>query len=77
MNPFTKIDTFLKTIVLDVTNLALTIFIIGFIICAIGVARGSEENVPRFQKGLLWTGIGVVVVVLASVIVTWIKTGVK
>lgn len=76
MNPFTKINTFLGTIVTDVTGLAITIFTIGFIICAIGVARGSEENVPRFQKGLLWTGIGVVVVVLAKVIVTWIKTGV-
>lgn len=75
-NPFTKINKFLGTVTSDLTNLGLTVAVIGFLFCALMIFRGSEENVPRFQKAAFWTGFGVVVIVLAKVVVAWIRTGV-
>lgn len=76
MNPFKNIDKFVKSFTTDITNLGLSVAVIGFIICAFMVYRGAEENVPRFQKGMFWCGVGVGVIVLAKIIVGWIKAGV-
>lgn len=76
MNPFTKITTFINAITTDATNLFLSVAVLGFIFCAFMIFRGSEENVPRFQKAAFWTGVAIVIVVLAKIIVTWIKAGV-
>lgn len=76
MNPFTNIQNFIDGLTSDVSNLALSIFVLGFILCAVMIFRGSEENVPRFQKGAFWTGVAVVCTVLAKIIVGYIKGGV-
>lgn len=75
-SPFTKLNAFVKSITTDVLNTGFSLAILGFIVCAIGAWRGSEEHVPKFQKGLTWTGIAVAVMALAKIIVPWIKAGV-
>lgn len=77
MNPFTKINSFLGTIFSDLTLTAATIFGIGFLICGLFVWQGSEEQVPKFKKGLIWTAAGFTVSLLAKVIITWMQTGLK
>ncbi|MEK6189801.1 MAG: TrbC/VirB2 family protein [Carnobacterium alterfunditum] len=76
MNPFVNIQKFVNSITTDMTNLALSIAVLGFLFCAVMIFRGSEENVPRFQKAAFWTGGSVVIIVLSKVIVSWIRTGV-
>lgn len=76
MNPFTNIQRFIDALTSDVTNLFLSLAVLGFILCAVMIFRGSEENVPRFQKGAFWTAMSVVVIVLAKIIVGYIKAGV-
>jgi type IV secretory pathway VirB2 component (pilin) len=76
MNPFTKIKTFVDSIVGDVTGLFYSVAILGIVFCCIMIWRGSEENVPRFQKGIVWAIIAIAVVALSKIIVTWVKTGV-
>lgn len=75
-SPFTKLNAFIKSITSDVLTMGFSVAILGFIVCAIGAWRGSEENVPKFQKGLMWTGTAVAVMALAKIIVPWIKAGV-
>ncbi|MED5094485.1 hypothetical protein [Bacillus safensis] len=75
-NPFTGIKKFLNSLFSDVSSTAITIFALGFLFCALMVWRGSEENAPRFQKGMYYTGAAVAVAVLAKVIVQYIKKGV-
>lgn len=76
MNPFTNVNRFFQGIITDASNLTLTIATLGFIFCALMVWRGAEESVPRFQKAMVWIGGGIVVVVLAKVLVAWIRAGV-
>ncbi|NUH84734.1 hypothetical protein HUN92_13495 [Bacillus firmus] len=76
MNPFTGIKAFLNTLFSDIASTSITVFGLGFLFCALMVWRGSEEHVPRFQKGMFWTGAAVAVSVLAKVIVTYVKNGV-
>lgn len=76
MNPFTKVTNFVTKTTSSVFNLAIAVLTIGFIVSGFMVWNGSEENVPRFKKTLFWTGAGVAAVVLAKVIVGWIKAGV-
>lgn len=76
MNPFTKVTTFVTKTTSSISNLAIAVLIVGFIFSGFMVWNGSEENVPRFKKMLFWTGAGVAVVVMAKVIVAWIKAGV-
>ncbi|MFS0783353.1 TrbC/VirB2 family protein [Bacillus sp. 1P06AnD] len=73
-NPFDKIKTLLNTLQSNITNTFITIFIIGIIICAAMAWRGSEENAPRFQKGLMMCIAGLVIFVLGPIIVTWVKS---
>lgn len=76
MNPFTNVQRFINSLTSDVTNLALSIAVLGFIFCAIMIYRGSEEHVPRFQKAAFWTGVSTGLIVLAKIVVGWIKAGV-
>lgn len=76
MNPFTNLNRFITSITNDLSNLALAVAVLGFLFCALMIFRGSEENVPRFQKAAFWTGASVAVIVLSKVIVAWIKAGV-
>jgi len=76
MNPFTNVTKFVTKTTSSVSNLAIAVLIVGFMVAGFMVWNGSEENVPRFKKMLFWTGAGVAVVVLAKVIVGWIKAGV-
>lgn len=76
MNPFTNVTNFVTKTTSSVSNLAIAVLIVGFMVAGFMVWNGSEENVPRFKKMLFWTGAGVAVVVLAKVIVGWIKAGV-
>ncbi|MEH2980229.1 MULTISPECIES: hypothetical protein [Bacillus] len=76
-NPFAGIKHFLSGLFSDITSTSITVFALGFATCALVVWRGSEETVPRFQKGMFWTGAAVVVSVLAKVIVTYVKSGVS
>ncbi|MCM3227563.1 hypothetical protein [Terribacillus saccharophilus] len=75
-NPFTGIKSFLNKLFTDVATTATIIFGIGFLFCALMAWRGSEENVPRFQKGMVWTGGAAAVAALAKVIVSWVQGGV-
>lgn len=76
-SPFQKIGSLLTKISGDVTTNLITIFVIGFCFCAFMVWKGDEENAPRFKKGLIGCGLGVIVFTLASVIVNYIKAGVS
>lgn len=76
MNPFTKVTNFVTTTTGSITSLALAVLVVGFIFSGFMVWNGAEENVPRFKKMLFWTGAGVAIVVMAQIIVTWIKGGV-
>jgi hypothetical protein len=76
-NPFTGIKNFLGSLFSDVTSTSITVFALGFAFCALMVWRGSEEVVPRFQKGMFWTGCAVVVSVLSKIIVSYVKNGVS
>ncbi|CAI6330516.1 hypothetical protein [Bacillus subtilis] len=76
-NPFTGIKHFLSGLFSDVTSTSITVFALGFAFCALMVWRGSEDTVPRFQKGMFWTGCAVAVSVLAKVIVSYVKSGVS
>lgn len=73
-NPVTKINNLGDTLLTSFETLAYTIFSIGFIFCALMVWKGSEENVPRFQKGMVFTGLAVAVVALIDVTISFIKT---
>lgn len=75
-SPFAKINSWVTGWAGDVTNLFITIVGIGFVFCAFMVWKGDEENVPKFKKGLLWTGAALAVVVLGPSIVKWIQ-GIK
>jgi|APAga8741244001_1050109.scaffolds.fasta_scaffold49766_1 hypothetical protein len=75
-SPFTKIKSWLNGAYSDILSTGIIVFAIGFVICAIGVWRGSDDAVPRFQKGLIWTAGGVIVAVLSKVIVAWVQGGV-
>lgn len=76
MNPFTGIKSFLNLLFSDIASTSITVFGLGFLFCALMVWRGSEEHVPRFQKGMFWTGAACAVSVLAKIIVTYIQNGV-
>lgn len=76
MNPFTNLTRFFTSLTTDLTNTALVVAVIAFIFCGIMIFRGTEENVPRFQKATMWVGAGVIVIVLAKIIVGWLKAGV-
>lgn len=77
MSPFAKINSFLNTWTSDLMTLFATLAAIGFIFCAFMVWKGDEENVPKFKKGLTWTGIALIVTILAPAIVKWIQSGVN
>lgn len=76
MNPFTNINKFVVATTGSVTTLVISIFILAIIVTGAMVAWGSEENVPRFKKALIWSIVGLMVTVLAKTIVTWVRTGV-
>jgi hypothetical protein len=76
MNPFTKINSFVQASTTSITTLVISIFILAIIVTGAMVAFGNEENVPRFKKALGWSIVGLMVVVLARVIVSWVRNGV-
>jgi len=75
VNPIKKADTFSQGVFNDLTSLAITVFGIGVVVCALGVWKGDEENVHKFKKGLTWTVIAFVIAVLAKGILAWVKAG--
>lgn len=76
MNPFSRINSFISAQYTEILNLFLTVSAIGVLVCAFMIWQGSEENVPRFKKGLFWTLVALVIAVMAKGIITWVKAGV-
>lgn len=74
MSPFAKVQNLINAVTTDVINLFYAVAILGIVFCAFMIWRGSEENQPRFQKALVGTISAIILVALARVIVTWVKT---
>jgi len=71
---FERIQGLLTSLFNDMQTTFITIFMIGLLICAIGVWAGDEQSGPKFKKGLMFCGVGVVVFLLAGPIVEYIQT---
>lgn len=76
MNPFTNVKNFVDGLINDAGDLAISIFALGFIVAAFVAWRGSEESVPRAQKAMVAIIVCIIVVVLAKIIVGYVKSGV-
>lgn len=74
MSPFTKIQNLFNAIITDVTSLFYTVMFLGILFCAFMLWRGSEENHPRFQKGIAGCFIAIIVVAVGKIAITWIRT---
>lgn len=51
----------------------ITIFMIGLLICAIGVWAGDEQSSPKFKNGLKLSVLGVVLFLLAKPVIDYIQ----
>ncbi|MEN0645521.1 hypothetical protein MKY91_20360 [Alkalicoccobacillus gibsonii] len=71
---FNRIRGLLTSIFTDFQTTFIWIFSIGFLICAIATANADENSAPRFKKGAIWCGVGVVVFLLARPIVQYIQS---
>ncbi|ACI30587.1 MULTISPECIES: hypothetical protein [Bacillus] len=72
---FTRIQHLLQTLFTDMQSTFIWAFIIGGLVCGLMIWQGDEQNAPKFKKGLLFCGAGVVVFLLAKPFVDYIKAG--
>lgn len=73
-NVFDRISVFLNTLFSDMQGTFITIFMIGLLICAIGVWAGDEQSSPKFKNGLKLCVLGVVLFLLAKPVIDYIQT---
>lgn len=71
---FERISGFLNTLFADMQTTFITIFMIGLLICAIGVWAGDEQSSPKFKNGLKLCVVGVVLFLLAKPVIDYIQT---
>jgi len=70
---FDSINSLLNTLFSDIQSTFITIFAIGFLVCAFGTWAGDDQYGPRFKKGLMLCVGGIVVFLLADPIVTYFQ----
>ncbi|QDY46983.1 hypothetical protein FK545_20555 (plasmid) [Planococcus glaciei] len=70
---FERINGFLNTVFSDMQSTFITVFMIGLLICAIGVWAGDEQSSPRFKRGLVLSVLGLVVFILAKPIIEYVQ----
>lgn len=70
---FNRIGGLLDALFSDFQTTFITIFAIGILICAVGVWSGDEHAGPRFKKGMIFCGVGVIVFLLARPIIDYIQ----
>lgn len=70
---FEAIDGLLNSLFKDIQSTFITLFAIGFLVCAFGTWAGDEHSGPRFKKGLVLCIGGIVVFLLADPIVTYFQ----
>ena len=73
MSPFSKVQNLVNALITDISNLFFTVAVLGIIFCGFMLWRGSEENHPKFQKGLVGCIGAIILVALAKIIVPWVK----
>lgn len=70
---FERINGFLNTVFSDMQSTFITVFMIGLLICAIGVWAGDEQSSPKFKNGLKLSVLGLVVFILAKPIIDYVQ----
>lgn len=70
---FERIGMFLNTLFSDMQSTFITIFMIGLLICAIGVWAGDEQSSPKFKSGIKLCVTGVVLFLLAKPVIDYIQ----
>lgn len=70
---FSRIEGFLLSLFTDLQNTLFWIFAFGALFSAVMIGLGSEENAPKFKKGLLFCIIGAVIFLLAKPLVEYIR----
>lgn len=73
-NVFDRIGAFLNTLFTDMQGTFITVFMIGLLICAIGVWAGDEQSSPKFKNGIKLCVLGVVLFLLARPVIDYIQT---
>lgn len=71
---FARIQAFLNTLFSDMQGTFITIFMIGLLICAIGVWAGDEQSSPKFKNGIKLCVLGVVLFLLARPVIDYVQT---
>ncbi|MFC3210679.1 hypothetical protein [Planomicrobium okeanokoites] len=71
---FDRIGAFLNTLFTDMQGTFITVFMIGLLICAIGVWAGDEQSSPKFKNGIKLCVLGVVLFLLARPVIDYIQT---
>lgn len=74
MNPFEIVDNWLQNMQGDIKDIAITLFTIGIMVTGSILFFGGEEKNPIFKKAFAWLLIGLIVMLLAGPIVTWVDT---
>lgn len=70
---FERIDGFLDTVFSDMQSTFITVFMIGLLICAIGIWTGDEQSSPKFKRGLVLSVFGLAVFILAKPIIEYVQ----
>ncbi len=70
---FERIGMFLNTLFSDMQSTFITIFMIGLLICAIGVWAGDEQSAPKFKAGIKLCVSAVVLFLLAKPVIDYIQ----
>lgn len=76
MNPFDIVDKFLQNMKGDIQDVAITLFTIGIMVTGSILFFGGEEKNPIFKKAFGWLIVGLIIMLLAGPIVTWIDTSI-
>lgn len=71
---FQRIENLILQIFTDLQTTFIWIFAIGILACSIMIGFGSEENAPRFKKGLIFCIVGAVIFLLAKPVIQYIQT---
>jgi Type IV secretion system pilin len=78
-NPLTNIIHFLNDTIVDgLIGVAIPITILCLIACIFGLVVSTDDYMrSRFKKGMIWTTLAFVLVMLAGPLVDWLKKGVE
>lgn len=75
-NPFTAVGDFIQQVINNLASIAPIIAVAGLIIAGICCAFGRQGR--EMGKGIaIWTIVGIVIVLGANAIITWIQNTVR